>query len=441
MTESSRQAGIRSARGPLTGVGWRMRRSALVAAGMVSAVVAMAAIPVESASATTPTEGVTTSSIDVGMPYPDLAPVRALGINLNQGNWDDAYQALVANINANGGINGRKIVPYIVGVNPIGTAPTQTACTQLTQGDHVFVALAPVEPSCYLLAHVPTLNATFTGTEPAGSAPNFSVSPTGAAYDPLQFAAFEKKGEFKGKKVALVGGQTDVTEMDAVKSILKKMHVDVALFGIETAPPTDQVAEDAEVNSFVQRMESAGVNLVVGVGSGSTWAQGLNEVQSTFHSPWIATSESSLASLVSGSTTIAAKYMDVLTSSPTLPDYALWKQPAIQKCVSVVRKAYPDDPISTPTPESTGANSTFTSVISACENLALFTAIAKSAGKNLTEKSFVDAGYGLKNVVLAGSPSPISFAPGRPYALGAVYLATYNAANRTLNYSTTPAAG
>jgi hypothetical protein len=418
-----------------------MRRTVLTVVSLASATLAAVAVPAASAGAASSSQAVTATTIRVGMPYPDLAPVRKLGVNLNQGNWDDAYKALVANINAHGGINGRKIVPYVVAVNPIGTAPNATACTQLTEDDQIFVALAPVEPQCYNQAGVPTINGTFTAAASAGEAPNFSITPPGSAYDPIQLAVFAKKGVFKGKKVAIIGATADQAEMMVVRSTLEKLHVDVAEYAIGTAPPTDQVAEDAQINSFVQRMQSAGVNEVVAVGSEGAWAQGLNEVSSTFHSPWIATSESTLATIVSGSTTIPAKYMNVLTSSSILPDYAIWKDPAIQSCVSIVRKAYPHDSFTVPTPASTGANSTFTSVVGACENLGLFAAIAKAAGKDLTEKSFVKAGYGLKNAIVPGSPAAISFGAGQPYALGPVYIATYDAKTKTLNYATTSSAG
>jgi hypothetical protein len=44
---------------------------------------------------------------------------------------------------------------------------------------------------------------------------------------------------------------------------------------------------------------------------------------------------------------------------------------------------------------------TFYSVESACINMALFTTIAKAAGKDLTVASFERAGYGLRNATMA----------------------------------------
>ncbi len=425
-----------------------MRKSVLIAASLAIATFGLEACSSNAAPGASKSppassgQGLTTQTLRVGMPYPNLAPVRALGVDLNQGNWADAYNALVANMNAHGGIDGRKILPYIVGVDPIGTAPSETACTQLTQDDKVFAALAPVEPDCYLLAHVATINGTFPGTLPSGAAPNFSLTPPDNAFDPLQLAVFAKMGAFKGKKVALVGAPSDKSEMSVVQSTLQKMHVDVVESAIETAPANDQVAADAQATSFVQRFKSEGVNEVVGVGSGSAWASALNNIRSTYNPPWIATSESSLASITGGTTKIPAKYLDsVLAATSTLPDYVVWNEPSIQKCVSIVRKAYPSDKIATPTPTETGSQQTATSVIGACENLALFSTIAKAAGKNLNEETFASAGYGLRNVVLPGSTAPISFGPGQPYAIGPVYVVTYDPKTNLLKYATTASKG
>ena len=71
--------------------------------------------------------------------------------------------------------------------------------------------------------------------------------------------------------------------------------------------------------------------------------------------------------------------------------------------------------------------------------MALFADIAKAAGKNLTVSSFVHAGYGLKNLVLPGSNAPISFGPGRPYALGPVYMVHYDPSKQAVVYANTSA--
>ncbi|MGH8996261.1 MAG: hypothetical protein ACRDYB_09585, partial [Acidimicrobiales bacterium] len=114
------------------------------------------------------TQGVTAKTIRIGVPYVDVAAVKSVGVSLDWGNVTDAYKAVIANVNSHGGINGRKIVPFIIAVDPTGSAPAATTCTQLTQDDKIFVALAPLMPACYLQAGVPTINALLQGAASTG---------------------------------------------------------------------------------------------------------------------------------------------------------------------------------------------------------------------------------------------------------------------------------
>jgi hypothetical protein len=122
------------------------------------------------------------------------------------------------------------------------------------------------------------------------------------------------------------------------------------------------------------------------------------------------------------------------STAPTF--YQQWKDPAIQKCVAAVKKAYPSDTITPPVnPTSPGAgnstDTTYTSVVEACQYLALFDDIAKAAGKNLTTASFAKAGFALKNADIPGL-GPVSFAPNQPYAIGPVTIFKYDATSETL---------
>jgi len=391
------------------------------------------------ASASSGTQGVTATTIRVGVPYVDVAAVKAVGVNINWGNVTDAYKAVIADVNAHGGINGRKIVPFIMAVDPTGAAPAATACTALTQDDKVFVVIAPLQPACYLAAGVPTINGILASSTGTGVAQNFALGPPASVYDPLQLSIYSKQGVFKNKKVGVFAGvTTDDTELKIVQTSLSKLHVNVVSTAVDSAAQGDLSAENEQLAVIAQRFQASGVNEVVAVGYGSSiWPEGLSAIQSSYNPPWVATSESDFTGDVGGSND--PKYLsNVTTSSPLAGGATIWADPGTQRCVRLVRKAYPSDHINAFSATLPTSEATWTGIEQACTDVTLFTAIAKAAGKHLTLASFMHAGYGLRNVVIPGSSAPISFGPNQPYALGPVYMVHYDPNTKAIVVASKP---
>jgi hypothetical protein len=408
------------------------------AALLGSLVLACGAAPADAS----PDQGVTAKTITVGIPYVDLASVdKQFGLKINQGSYPDAYNALFNQINSHGGINGRRIVPVFVAVNPTGTAAAATSCTQLTEDNHVFVAFAPLSPICYLEHGTPTINSTVAGTVTAGSAQNFTLGPPATSYDPTQIAVLAKQGLFKGKTVGVFGGTTtDSPEVTIVDNALKKAHIKVAQTAIDSAPSTDQAASNSQQAIIAQRFHNAGVNEVVGVGTGGTvWPEGEDANQATYNPPWMATNWSDLAGFVAGKSVNPTYLTHVVATNPQTSQANQWSDPLIQGCVKTIKTAFADDAIASPVGQTAGdsSNDTYVSAMGACTNVALFSAIAKAAGKNLTVSSFTHAGYGLQNLKLPGAGT-VSFGPGRAYAVGTVYLSHYDPTTKQMVLAAKP---
>jgi Periplasmic binding protein len=395
-------------------------------------------------AASSATQGVTATTIRVGVPYIDVgAPVlRTLGVAINYGSFPDAFNALIDDVNAHGGIDGRKVVPYITAVNPVGTAPAATACTQLTEDDSVFVVLAPLQPTCYLEHNVPVVGSIYPAGHSSTEAQDFSPTAPVAAFDPLELAAMAKQGVFKHKKVAIFGGETgDESELALVQSALAKLHVPVVTTADVTAPQGDEAAVTAQMGPIAQRFKSAGATEVVAVGTGgAAWPGGLSAIQSTYNPPWVATVETDFNGAV-GSGDGTAYLSNVMTATALPPPAEIWNNAGTQECVHIIKRAFPSDGIRAFDASLPESEQTWTSVEIACSDMALFEDIAKAAGKNLTVSSFVHAGYGLRNVLLPGGNIPVSFAPNRPFGLGSVYMAHYDTATKSVVYADSPTTG
>ncbi len=311
------------------------------AAALVTLLGSMLAVSPTAGAASPADQGVTAKTIAVGLPYVNFQALKSLGVTINDGNFPDAYQSVISDINAKGGINGRKLVLSSVEMNPAVPADATSSCTQLTEDDHVFVAISPVFPTCYQQTHdTPVIAGSLPEPVSGPVAADFTLIPPAANFDPLQFAAFKEAGYFKGKKVALFyGADSDAPEVKVDQAALKKLGVPIALTAEDSVQATDAVASDQEVQSISQRFQSAGVNLVIGVGgSGSTtWPRAQLDNQSTYKPTYIATSESSLLSYVE-STKGANPYLKYALSALSAPtSYAAVEGPGDQE----VRRGLP----------------------------------------------------------------------------------------------------
>jgi hypothetical protein len=377
----------------------------------------------------------------VGLPYLDLAALHAVGLNIDQGSYPDAFNALVNQINAHGGINGRKIALSLVAVNPTSTASSASACTQLTQDDHVFAVFGPLYPLCYQQAGVVTFNGDMGATLSSKAAPNFTLTPPSAAFDPVQIAVFAKHGLFKDKKIGVISASVDKSEVPIVLAALRKEHVDVVQTAVDSAPQNDTAASNQQIQTISQRFKNDGVDVVVGVGSGSAgWLTGLIGNQSTYAPRIVATSYSDFAGTISAKGGNSPTYLKgAVTATPIPSQKVFWNDSAVQNCVHTIKKAYPSTVIGNPIGAQANAPTTWVAAENTCQDVAMFAAIAKAAGRNLTTQSFAQAGYGLRNVSIPGMGAPVSFGPERPYALGPVYLVTYDTKSQQMVIAGKPA--
>ncbi|MDA8046480.1 MAG: ABC transporter substrate-binding protein [Actinomycetota bacterium] len=375
-------------------------------------------------SAPSPAQGVTSSSIRVGVTYVDFSAIRNV-VNIDQGDFRTSYQALVDDINAKGGIDGRKIQLYFAPVNPIGTAPAAQACTQLTEDDHVFVVLGffnGTDPLCYLDTHgVNIIGGPATGASlsPAQQAAEkgtwFTTTLTPGHLFPKEMDVFEKEGVFKGQKVAVVAAAADQSQMGLVLPELKKLGVDVVQTAINDVSPTDVSAAYREYATIGLKFQSAGATAVVAVGESASqgWPASLQANHSTYLPKLVATEWDSLYAWITGKGGYEPAVLNgAVTALGSEDNVAAWQGAGMARCAALISAAHPSEPVIVPTAANqTKQPATWVSAEQACTNITLLEDILRAAGHNLDNQTFNAGGESLKNVVIPGSGAagPMTF--------------------------------
>jgi hypothetical protein len=328
------------------------------------------------------TQGVTKDEIRLGITYVDLSKLRST-VNIDFGDWRKIYEAVLADLNKKG-INGRKVNASFAPVEPLGTIPAQEACVRLTQDDHVFAVTGFFlldAPACYLQQHAtPVVNGTITKDGLArAKAPWFSLEP-GDQSNAQAIDAFAADGAFKGGKLGIVvDQQAQSTYDDVVKPALDRHKVKGTVANI-TATTGDTLATEQQAGVIAERFRTQGIDKVLMIGTSTL--QFANALAKTDYRPrLIVLNIANLRAFVQNPGSALEIAKTALGASPNVN----FHDPALQKCFKVVTKATGYEIKETVT---TGEPDYVDSSEIACRSIALFAAIARAVGKNLTVTSF-----------------------------------------------------
>jgi ABC-type branched-subunit amino acid transport system substrate-binding protein len=369
---------------------------------------------------------VTKDKIKIGVSYVDLAAVRAAGVNRDHGDYEKAYQTVIDDINANGGVNGREIEPVFAAVDPIGTDPAQQACVKLTEDEHVFAVIGQFQgdaPLCYIEQHkTPIVGGTITAEYlKRAKAPWYTLEPS-ESDTALIVDALAKDGAFAKGKVGVVDVAQEQSVVDnVVMPALKKNGVPTSV-AILNAPPGDIPAGQAEMDTVLERFKADKVKTILAVGgTGVLVAQRLAK---TDYRPRIAlTSQGPIAAYLNTADSDKSVLKGAITGNLSYP----YNDPSLTKCRNNVADATGETMVETP---DTGKPSYRTSAEVACRYVTLFAALASAAGKNLTTASFGKAAEKAGSVDVPGSGT-ISYNSKTHTFAQPVYLARYDPATQT----------
>ena len=347
------------------------------------------------ASAATP--GVSKDDIKLGVSYVDLDAIRDV-TDISHGDYKTTYNTVIDELNKQGGINGRKIVPVFAPINPIGTAPAQEACVKLTEDEKVFATVGFFyfdAPLCYVAQHdTPILGGTMDPTYLKQAKAPWMTLDSGPEVTPRVVDALVKSGDLKGKIGVVAAATEEKNLLDAaVLPALKRNGIKNTVAIID-APLNDTVAATQQAGTIAEKFKSEGIKTVLLVGATpSAFSNALKN--SDYRPKLVGTPFSTFQGAALNKATDPALWK----GSATADIAADFKDPSLQKCYGTVEKATGKTIVERPQP---GTPDYQASARAACQYISLFSQLAGAAGKDLTVAGFGKAAEKLGSVTIPG---------------------------------------
>ncbi len=383
-----------------------------VAAAPVWAGLAGSMAPADPSELTASWRGVTPDTITIGVSMLNFDLLQEMG--LTRAGWGDqqgVFQALVDDLNANGGILGRDVVAVYDYYSPIDAADAERACTVLTQDNEVFAAvlgfvgpLAGTADPCFAGTNdTPLVGGEQTPDELAlATAPWFNVEPSTDDHTSNLLDLLVQTGRAEGAGVFVVSHQASTGDEPLVLEGLSARGIEVVGTAVLDANDGDTAAQDQLMQVISERIRADGADTVMIngnpaatirglglnglLGSVAIWsnnAAGLNNLGETFDHEW---ARGAIAS-----------------DGPSELD--IWNDAVFQDCVRAVEAAGIGADLRPTAELADDDENWFNPTRRYCGHLSLFAQIAAAAGPDLTPETFEQAAYTLNDFVLPGAPA------------------------------------
>jgi ABC-type branched-subunit amino acid transport system substrate-binding protein len=350
--------------------------------------------------------GVTEDTITIAYTYLDFDLLVEMG--LSPAGWGDqelAFQSLVDDINAEGGINGRQLEVIYEAYSPLGTEDAEAVCLRVTQDNEVFAVvggfLGPAEPAntCIAGQQSTILVGGVQSDERLGEAraPWITDRPLRTRQAEIMLSLLDQEGMIEGKSVALITNIDAQDVRDAVRDTLADFDVEPVEDLLLDAPIGDIAAEDAAWSPVAERLRGSAADVVMVVGNPSSAVRNLRS-QGLDVELWVLDQEA-LRAL--GATVNIEDARGALSSAP-LTGQPLWDDDTVSECREIFTDANPDVDIIEPEDLEEGDDNWVQGIVTGCRFLRLFQEVATAAGPELTQDSFREAAAGMGKFTIPG---------------------------------------
>ena len=358
-------------------------------------------------AATGPAPGVTDTSIKIGITYVDTDALVKSGLSFKLGDHKATYTALIDDINAKGGINGRKLEPVFAPIDPTSTAPAEAACLKLTEDDKVFMVTGFFLADA-VLCPVATHATAVTGGEMTPSrlaqakAPWITWTPDTDQPEAV-IKAYNDAGKLNGKVAIFSDARDSDVLNDHVLPVLKDLGIEPVEQGTVDAPADDTAAVNNQVGLIAQRFDAAGADTILLVGPSASEYTTYMQNDASYRPKLLFLDLLGGQSFATNSSTTDLTILEGSMAGGSYgPSSARYAEPEMQKCIAILQAAGLDVPA--PGPSDDPGNQPYQAAFQACPDMALLSAWIQAAGKDLNYGTLGSAIDGLK-VTIPGDPN------------------------------------
>jgi hypothetical protein len=362
--------------------------------------------------------GVTADAVKIGIVIIDYSKI-AFAVDFNRGDQQRIAQTFVDDINANGGILGRKIVPVYKTYNPITNVEPMKICTELTEDEKVFAVLGVFidfsgDAQLCLTRDKETVH---IGHELKRewideSPPGLLLTPDISQERRIEvlMSLVRQKNTLEGKKVAVLSDQdSQNVAADVIKPALDSLRLEQGSTGVLNIAGTDTSAAQAQLDSFIEKWKGERVDaLFLSSQNVAGGKQFVDKIKANLPDLLLLTDVTSGTFQAAQDAVSAGQKpnsYEGIISVDGLNASERWAKngPLLKHCREVYEKAT-GEKIVGPDELEPGADGkrveVYVAVQDFCGELVMFKAIAEKAGVNLTNETWVDAVNGYGKIVL-----------------------------------------
>ena len=361
--------------------------------------------------------GVTEKTITVGVSMLDFELLKELNLSQGWGDQQGVWEALIANLNANGGINGRTVEAVYEFYSPIDPIDAERVCTALTQDNEVFAVLGgfvgpaagTADPCITGLNETILVSGEINADElERSSAPWYHPEPTvEAATDNLLGPLVSTGRLTDGIPVYVIAGRAAEATVDGVIDALEARGATVVDRSIIEANDGDTLLQNQQLEVILERFQQSGAEAIMINGNPAATIRGIGAAGLNGKIAVWTNNSGGLNNL--GDTITDKSIADGVLTALGPTDGEIFADPLYQStCHDVVAAAMPDADLREPDEYGEEDDYWFSSVRRYCRHLALFVEIATAAGVNLTHDSFRAAAESLSDFALPGGASSLS---------------------------------